>query len=258
MFMYIAVCLTALGVSFLTLFSGFGLATMLMPVMALFFPVEIAVAMTAIIHIANNIFKLGMFWRYTDKDVVIRFAVPGIFAALVGAWILTWISSVPTLFDYQLGAYVFHITFVKIVIGILMILFALFELVPKLEKIQFEKKYLPIGGFISGFLGGLSGQQGAMRSAFLSKAGLTKESFIATGIVIAVLIDITRIFVYSVYFQNRMISSNWLLIVLAIIAAFLGAIVGARFMKKITLKMVQYIVGVMLIMLGVLLCAGII
>jgi len=258
MIMYIAVCFTALGVSFLTLFSGFGLSTMLMPIMALFFPVEIAVAMTAIIHIANNLFKLGMFWKYTDRDVVIRFAVPGMVAALAGAWLLTWISSVRTLFDYQLGGHVFHITFVKIVIGILMIVFALFELVPRLEKIQFERKFLPIGGLISGFLGGLSGQQGAMRSAFLSKTGLTKEAFIATGIVIAVLIDITRISVYAVYFQNRLIASNWLLIVSAIFAAVIGALVGAKFMKRITLKTVQYIVGVMLIILGIFMCAGVI
>jgi len=93
-----------------------------------------------------------------------------------------------------------------------------------------------------------------MRSAFLSKAGLTKESFIATGIVIAVLIDITRISVYSVYFQNRLIASNWLLIVSAILSAF----IGMKFMKKITLKTVQYVVGIMLIILGIFMCVGII
>ncbi len=38
---------------------------------------------------------------------------------------------------------------------------------------------------MTGFFGGLSGMQGAMRSAFLAKSGLGKEAFIATGAVIA-------------------------------------------------------------------------
>jgi acyl-CoA reductase-like NAD-dependent aldehyde dehydrogenase len=42
--------------------------------------------------------------------------------------------------------------------------------------------YLPVGGLLSGFFGGLSGHQGALRSVFLLRAGLTKESFIATGV----------------------------------------------------------------------------
>ncbi len=53
---YIIICSVALIVSGLTLFSGFGLGTLLMPAFALFFPVEVAVAATAVVHLANNIF----------------------------------------------------------------------------------------------------------------------------------------------------------------------------------------------------------
>ena len=55
---YIVLYLAALAVSGLTLFSGFGLGTLLMPVFAIFFPIEIAVAMTAVVHLANNLFKV--------------------------------------------------------------------------------------------------------------------------------------------------------------------------------------------------------
>ena len=50
-----AVALAAAG---LTLFSGFGLGTLLLPALLLFFPPEMAVALTAIVHFLNNIFKL--------------------------------------------------------------------------------------------------------------------------------------------------------------------------------------------------------
>ena len=58
---YLIICTVALAVSGLTLFSGFGLGTLLMPAFAIFFPVEVAVAATAIVHLANNIFKAGLF-----------------------------------------------------------------------------------------------------------------------------------------------------------------------------------------------------
>ncbi|MEZ4804275.1 MAG: hypothetical protein R2852_01970 [Bacteroidia bacterium] len=56
---------------------------------------------------------------------------------------------------------------------------------------------MPIGGLISGFFGGLSGNQGALRSMFLLKSGLNKEAYIATGILIAFAVDITRLSVFQ-------------------------------------------------------------
>lgn len=56
--------------SFLTLFSGFGLGTLLMPVVAIFFPVAVAVALTAFVHLVNNLFKLLTLWREDRKSVV--------------------------------------------------------------------------------------------------------------------------------------------------------------------------------------------
>lgn len=44
---YFVICVTALLASAVTLFSGFGLGTVLMPVFALFVPAPVAVAATA-------------------------------------------------------------------------------------------------------------------------------------------------------------------------------------------------------------------
>ena len=54
---YIIICIFALLGSALTLFSGFGLGTILLPVFGLFFPIEIAVVLTALVHFMNNIFN---------------------------------------------------------------------------------------------------------------------------------------------------------------------------------------------------------
>ena len=51
---YVVIVIVALCVSMLTLFSGFGLGTLLMPALAIFFPVPVAIAATAIVHLANK------------------------------------------------------------------------------------------------------------------------------------------------------------------------------------------------------------
>jgi len=55
---YAVVSIAALIVSVLALYSGFGLGTLLIPVFAIFFPVPVAVTSTAVVHLANNIFRV--------------------------------------------------------------------------------------------------------------------------------------------------------------------------------------------------------
>ncbi|MHC1718677.1 MAG: sulfite exporter TauE/SafE family protein [Acidaminococcaceae bacterium] len=255
---YLTICLVSLVASCLTFFTGFGLGTILMPVFALFFPIEIAIAMTAIVHMGNNIFKLFLIGDKADKLVLKKFAPPAILFALIGSWLLTLLTDIPIITTYVIGQREFQVTFVKIVIGLLLVIFAGFELLPHFEKIKFADKYLPVGGAISGFFGGLSGHQGALRSAFLSKAINDKEAFIATGAVVALLVDLTRIPVYAGHITKVGLLDNWQLVLAATVTAFAGAFVGARLIKKVTLKLLQAIVGFMLVLMGLLLCVGLI
>ena len=128
----------------------------------------------------------------------------------------------------------------------------------RFENISFEKKYLPLGGILSGFFGGLSGNQGALRSTFLIKCGLTKESFIATGVVISCLVDFSRIFVYSANIPSIVKSSNFPLLIAAIGSAFLGAFIGNRLIRKVTMRTIQLIIAIMLFVIAFGLGTGII
>jgi len=257
MVQYAIICLVALLGSCLTFFSGFGLGTLLVPVFALFFPIELAIALTAIVHFLNNIFKAFLVGKRADKDTVLRFGIPSLLASFAGAYVLLSISRVDPLFSYSLNDHFFSVTILKLTIGLLLVFFALFDLVPTLTSLQFDKKYLMLGGLLSGFFGGLSGNQGALRSAFLVKAGLSKEAYIATGVVIALLVDISRLAVYSEkVFATR--DLHYGLIAAATFSAFAGAFIGSKLIKKITIKTLQYIVGIMLIFFGLSLSCGII
>jgi uncharacterized membrane protein YfcA len=255
---YLIICLVAFLGSGLTLFSGFGLGTILVPVFALFFPLELAIALTAIVHFLNNLFKLSLLGKYADRKTILQFGIPSILAAFAGAYILTLISKAEPLCAYSFLGASFEILPIKLIIGLLLIFFALFDVVPKLANLEFDKKYLFVGGLLSGFFGGLSGNQGALRSAFLIRSKLSKEAFIATGVVIACLIDISRLSVYAGKIFKLSHELDYTLVVLATLFAFAGAYLGNKLVKKITIKALQYTVALVLIIFGSLLCAGIV
>lgn len=258
MLTYLIICLAAFLGSGLTLFSGFGLGTILLPVFALFFPVELAVVLTAIVHFLNNVFKLALLGRHADRGVVLRFGLPAIFAALAGAWALSLLADMAPLVQYPLGDRVIAVMPVKLTIAVLLIVFSLMELIPRLSKLQADREYLPLGGLLSGFFGGLSGHQGALRTAFLIRAGLSKETFIATGVVIACLIDLSRLAVYSRGIIGQREALDLRLIAAATLSAFAGAFLGSRLLHKITVRSLQYIVAVLLLLFAILLGAGIV
>lgn len=255
---YLIICLCAFLTSGLTLFSGFGLGTLLLPVMALFFPIDTAIALTAIVHLLNNLFKLALLGRHANRGTVARFGLPAILAALAGAQMLLWLSHLQPVLTYQLLGHQFQVLPVKLTVAVLMLFFALFELLPRFAEISVEKRYLPLGGLLSGFFGGLSGHQGALRSVFLLKAGLSKETFIATGVVITLMVDIPRIMVYSTSLPLLSSGGGLPLLAAAVLSAFFGAFVGNRLLKRVTLRAIQLMVAVMLLAISVGLAAGLI
>jgi hypothetical protein len=257
---YLVISVIAFLMSGVTLFSGFGLGTVLMPTFALFFPVPVAIAATAVVHLANNGFKLLLVGRYADWRVVGRFSVPAAIAAIGGAGLLSLVASLPTLGLYRLGSREFQVTTVKVVIGALIVAFGWLEASRRFEQLTLPPRYLVVGGLLSGFFGGLSGNQGAFRSAFLLKAGLDKQAFVGTSAVSTVIVDTVRLLVYGVsFFAQRWIEMPGEItgvVVAAIGSAFLGAWVGTRLLEQVTLRVVRVAVATMLIVVGAGLVAG--
>ncbi len=112
-FEFLVIGLTALVASGLTLFSGFGLGTILMPTFAVFFPIPVAVAAAAVVHLANNLFKVGLVGRKADWGVVGRFALPAALAAILGASLLGIFDRFPPLGAYLLGGQIHEVTILK-------------------------------------------------------------------------------------------------------------------------------------------------
>lgn len=260
---YLILCLAALLVSGLTLFSGFGLGTLLMPVFALFFPVEVAVATTAAVHLANNIFKGLLVGRHADWAVLLRFAVPAALAAVLGAWLLGQLGGLAPVIRYELAGRICTITWTKLIIAVLILGFAVVELTPALDRLSFPTRYIPLGGLVSGFFGGLSGHQGALRTAFLIRTGLAKEAFIGTMVVSAIAVDVSRMLVYGLTFIPRDLAAlggqdGLGLVAAGSLAAFAGTFLGSRLLSKITMRAIRNTVGVLLLLLAGALGTGLV
>jgi len=210
---------------------------------------------------ALKLFKLLLVGREADRSLILRFGLPAIAAAVVGAALLGLLGGLPELGRYRLGGREAVLTPVGTVLGGLMIVFSLFELVPRLRALRVERQHLLLGGLLSGFFGGLSGHQGALRSTFLTKVGISTEAFVGTNAAIGFLVDALRIAVYAAtiglaHGASPFAPEDWRLVATAVVAAFAGVVLAKKYVKKVEMTSVRWLTGVLLLAIGALLAAG--
>ncbi|AFL69666.1 sulfite exporter TauE/SafE family protein [Sulfurospirillum barnesii] len=244
----------ALLASLLTFFSGFGLGTLLMPIIALFFPLPLAIAITAIVHFSNNLLKFFLLVKHSDISILLRFGLPAVIFSFLGAWSLERLSVWEWSFAYSILGVACTITPLKFIIGVVIALFLILESSATLHLPNAFKK-LWLGGALSGFFGGLSGHQGAFRSLFLTQNALCKEVFLATGVSIAVVVDLSRLSVYAKHWESAL--TQWQMIVVAIVCAFVGTFIGKQYLQKVSIEFIRTVVAWMLGSVAVLLIVGI-
>lgn len=262
---FVLIPMVSAAVAAITLISGFGLGTVLMPVFALFFPIEIAIAATGVVHFMNNLFKLALVGKHAGRDVVLRFGIPAVIAACVGAGLMAMLTDVPPIARYRVAGVHAEITTLKLTTALLLAVFAGLELWPKYQTLSFPPNALPIGGMLSGFFGGVCGMQGALRAPFLLRAGLSKDAYVGTANVISTIVDCARLVVYALGLawlsQNRDYSvltearTIWL-VAAACLSGFAGAYVGKRYLQRFTLRGIRVLVSVMLFALALVMGAG--
>lgn len=257
----ILILLSVLFGSILTFFSGFGLGTILLPIFLVFFPLKTAIVATALVHFSNSIFKFIYIYKHIKVPVLLTFGIPAVLASIVGSYLISEMSETWTLYSYSINGRGMEVLGTKFFIGLLIFLFTLFELVDsKLFHIKSSKNELIIGGVLSGFFGGISGHQGALRSLFLKKVNLTKEELVATSTTISLGIDLVRIMMYLqvLSFTILLESEHKNLILVGIVGAFLGATIGSKLLKKVTMKFVQTMISVLLIVFSLVMMLGIV
>lgn len=139
---YLIIGAVAFSASALTFFSGFGLGTILLPAFALFFPAPAAVAATATVHLLNGLFKGALVFRAADWWTVLRFGIPAIPGAIIGALALSALGTQAAFRWTALGRD-FAPSGAGVVIGLMLILFAALELTPRFQRLTAPPALMP-------------------------------------------------------------------------------------------------------------------
>ena len=250
---YYIIAISAFIASLGTFFSGFGLGTILLPVFSLFFSLEIALVTTAFVHLINGIFKVPLTFKNVKWSVFLRFGVFAFLGTFVGSYLIKQTGDLGVFYSIEIFNHFNQVNFTSFFLGSMMLIFSFLEFSHLLKKTEISHSWIPVGGLVSGFFGGFSGHQGALRSAFLSNSGLSKFEFVATSALIGVMIDIIRM---STYYQNLDSEIPIELISIGASFAILGSITGNRMLKKTEMKNVKNIVGLFLFSIGTLMLLG--
>ena len=211
--------LVAIGsflVAVLTVPAGFGLSTMLTPMVLLLMGPHEAVAVVAIVHGVHNMGKFAMLRLYVDFNAFRKYGIWLVVGAIIGALLQNYVPLEPLL----------------VIIGIFLIVLPLLTMSEKWTGYRIPEANDRIGGFGSGFMGGLSGHQGALRAMFLTRRLPDKMAYAATASILALCVDLSRIPVY-LFFRFDEISSHLSLTIVLVSSALLGANMGKRWLESL-------------------------
>lgn len=214
--------------------AGFGSSTILIPVVTLFMDVKTAIFLVACFHLFNNLFKVRAFWGKIDFKLFLLFGLPSILLSFTGAMLFA-------------GA---PVGIIKKLLGGFLVVFAVYSFIKPEFKIKKSRLSAVIGGSLSGFLAGLIGLGGAIRSAFLIAFNLAKEIYIGTSAIIALVIDVTRVptYIFTDVVRDK---STYILIPFLIISAYLGVRVGKQLLGKVNQDVFKKIVLAALFLAGI-------
>jgi len=231
---YIVFLLAAYIAAIFATLAGFGSSTLLIPVAVLFVDIKTAVFLVACFHLFNNLFKVHLFFKNIDFKLFRTFGIASIIFAFIGAQCISFVS----------------IEVLQRVLSIFLVSFSVFSLCK--TKIEFENNVLNaiIGGCSSGFLAGLIGLGGAIRSMFLISFKLPKEIYIGTAALIAFAVDITRI---PTYIFTGVVQDNfyYMLLPVLVVIAYFGVRTGRVLLHKVNQESFQKIVYGALLLVGI-------
>lgn len=232
---YLVLVPVTLATSIITLFAGFGVGTIMMPVMALFFDVKVAIFLAAIVHFFNNVSRLVLYRSEINWQIIKRFGVVSVIGAFIGSFAQIYLDS----------------NWLKTGVGLFLVIYSILTLAPGKVNLQFPRSIDFAGGFLSGLVGGLIGNQGAIRSVYLLRYGLQKQELVVTAALIAVIIDSTRIPVYA-YSNFQYLQDNILLLSTVVASAILGTVAGSRLLPKVSYDLFKRIILIGVLILGTL------
>jgi hypothetical protein len=214
--------------------AGFGIGSVLTPVLATQLDVRLAIALVSLPHLAGTIARFYVVRTDIDREVLLGFGAASAVGGLAGAALQAVVQGAA----------------LAIVFGGLLVFAGLGSLTGFAQRMRFSgRRSALVGGALSGLLGGLVGNQGGIRAAALLGFDVERDAFVATATAVALVVDGARIPVYLAT-QGADLAPRWPLIVMLASGAVVGTLLGVRILRGLDEKVFRRVVGALLLVLG--------
>ena len=213
--------------------TGFGIGSLLTPILSLQVEMRLAVAAVSIPHVIGTALRLWLLRGVVDRRVLWSFGLTSAAGGLAGAALHGWASN----------------RWLAIVLGVLLLVAAASELTGMARRTRFHGSVAWVAGAASGLLGGLVGNQGGIRSAALLGFGLSRQTLVATATAIGLFVDGARVPVYMAT-QGHHVLAIWPWVVLASAGVTIGTVLGSRVLMRIPDVWFRRVLAVVLGILG--------
>jgi uncharacterized membrane protein YfcA len=213
--------------------SGFGIGSLLTPLFATQFDTRIAVALVSIPHFVATLARFLTLREHLDRRVLLHFGLLSGAGGLTGALLHANITNVA----------------LTAVFAVLLLFTGISGLSGFAQRMRFGKRSAWIAGAVSGFLGGLVGNQGGIRSGAMLGFDIDRHAFVATATAVGVIVDLTRMPVY-IASQHESISANWQLLLVASVGSLIGTFFGVRLLRRLSEPAFRAGVSTLITLLG--------
>jgi uncharacterized protein len=213
--------------------AGFGIGSILTPLLSLETGTRVAVAAVSIPHFAGTLLRFWLLRGRIDRLVLIQFGLVSAAGGLTGALLHSVVSN-PAL---------------TLVFAVLLVIAGTTALTGVSRRMRFGHRAAWAAGALSGLLGGLVGNQGGIRSAALLGFGMQKHAFIATATAVGLIVDVARMPVYFAT-QGAEIVPAGRLVFIASVGVISGTLIGSRVLRGLPEDLFQRLIGLPLVCLG--------
>jgi uncharacterized membrane protein YfcA len=214
--------------------TGFGIGSLLTPILALQVDTRLAVAAVSVPHVIGTAVRFWFVSGSVDRRVFWSFGLTSAAGGLTGALLHGWASN----------------RWLTVLFGALLLFAAGSEASGLARRMRFRGWVAWIAGALSGLLGGLVGNQGGLRSAALLGFDLSKQQFVATATAVGLVVDGARMPVYLAT-QHRELAQIWVPIAWAVLGVTIGTVAGSRVLGRIPDLWFRRVLALTLAALGI-------
>lgn len=218
--------------------TGFGIGSLLTPILGLRVAINVAVAAVSVPHLVGTALRFWLLRTSVDRRVLLSFGVTSAIGGLTGALLQQWTGG---------GR-------LTVLFGVLLIFVATSELTGLARRMRFRGPAAWIAGAMSGLLGGLVGNQGGIRSAALLGFDVRKDAFVASATAVGLMVDAARMPVY-IMTEGRDVVAIWPVVAVATFGVLAGTLFGKRALARVPERAFRPVVAALVGVLGIAMLA---